>query len=55
MGGIVLFPAALPPAPWYAILVSGSWEALVVSYGGGFLAGLLYFIGAQLGRQPVQP
>lgn len=43
--GITLFPVVLVAAPWYALVSWGNPIPLILIYGGGILAAILYGIG----------
>lgn len=46
--GFFLFPVMLLAAPWYALVAWGNPAPLMVVYGGGILASMLYGIGAAI-------
>ncbi len=41
-------PALIGIAPWYAGIIQGDWFPVVLTYGGGFLAYALFFIGGMI-------
>jgi hypothetical protein len=49
IGGVIAFglaPVALAFAPWYEAIANGNWFPLILIYGGGIGASVLYWIGA---------
>ncbi len=53
IGGVIafaLFPVALAFAPWYAALAHENWFPLLLVYGGGIVASVLYAIGAAIDK-----
>lgn len=44
----VLFPVTLAVVPWYAALARGDWTPLLVGWGGGLVALLVFGVGAAL-------
>jgi hypothetical protein len=46
--GIFLLPVVLLVAPWYALIAWGNWLPVVVVYGGGIAATILYAIGSAI-------
>ena len=44
----VLFPVTLVFAPWYEALAHSSWFPLLLVYGGGIGASILYSIGSSI-------
>ena len=46
----VIFPVTLSFAPWYAALADSNWFPLILVYGGGVGASVLYAIGAAIDR-----
>jgi len=46
----VLFPVTFAAAPWYAALAYGNWFPLILVYGGGIGASVLYGIGAAIDK-----
>ena len=44
--GITLLPAVFLAAPWYALFAWGDWLPLVVVYGGGIGATVLFVVGS---------
>jgi hypothetical protein len=53
IGGVIafaLFPVTLAFAPWYAALAHGNWFPLILVYGGGIIASVLYAVGAAIDK-----
>ena len=48
--GFFIFPVTLVAAPWYALVACGSWFPLLVVYGGGIIASVLYGFGSLIAR-----
>ncbi|MBW1976171.1 MAG: hypothetical protein JRI45_11540 [Deltaproteobacteria bacterium] len=51
IGGMIaffLFPATLAFAPWYEALANANWFPLILVYGGGIGASILYAIGSAM-------
>jgi len=46
--GITFLPAVLLAAPWYALVAWGNWLPLLVVYGGGISAAILYGVGSAI-------
>ncbi len=46
--GFIFFPVAYTVAPWYALVEFNTFFPLIISYGGGIIATVLYFIGGLL-------
>ncbi len=42
--GFFIFPVTLAAAPWYALVAWGTWFPLVVVYGGGISATILFVL-----------
>ena len=45
---LFVFPAVLYLAPWYAGLAHGDWFPLLVTYGSGVAAWILFVVGAAI-------
>jgi len=43
--GIFFAPIILVAAPWYALVVYGTWFPLIITYGGGIISFVLFIIG----------
>jgi len=46
--GFMFFPVTLAFAPWYAGLAYGIWFPVILVYGGGIAAAVLYGIGSAI-------
>ena len=46
--GFMLFPVMFLAAPWYALVAWGNWFPLLIVYGGGILAAVLFGIGSAI-------
>mgnify|MGYP001447632710 CR=1 FL=1 len=48
IGGTIAFflaPATLSFAPWYEAIANSNWFPVILVYGGGIVAAILYFVG----------
>jgi hypothetical protein len=48
--GLFVAPITFIAAPWYAGLVLGNWFPLLIGYGGGIVALILFGIGSAISR-----
>ena len=46
--GFILLPVMFLAAPWYALVAWGHWFPLLIVYGGGILAAVLFGIGSAI-------
>ena len=46
--GFMLLPVTFVVAPWYALVAWGNWFPLLIVYGGGISAAVLFGIGLSL-------
>ncbi len=46
--GLMFFPIILAAAPWYALVAWGNPIPLILVYGGGIIAAVIYGIGASI-------
>lgn len=53
LGGLIafiFFPVTLGVAPWYAAIAESNWFPLLLVYGGGITASILFAIGAAIDK-----
>ncbi len=50
-----VFPITFVAAPWYALFIQGNWFPLVIGYGGGIVAAILFYIGSAIAPDEMQP
>jgi len=50
-----LFPITFAVAPWYALIIQRNWFPLVLGYGGGIAAAILFYIGRVIAPDEMQP
>ena len=46
--GFMLLPVTFIAAHWYALVAWGNWFPLLITYGGGILAAILFGIGSAI-------
>ena len=49
---VVFFPFVIALTPWYAAFFLHNWFLLILTYGGGITASILFTIGAKLDKDP---